>query len=60
MCLLERVDVTGVEAMSHVHGATNVMRDDRVEPSLPIDAMYAIVPERAGRFIKTPLVVDSE
>jgi len=60
MSSLERVDVSGVEAMSHVHGVTNVLRTDRVEPSLPVEALFSIVPERSGRFIKTPLVVDSE
>jgi aspartyl-tRNA(Asn)/glutamyl-tRNA(Gln) amidotransferase subunit C len=27
---LDQVDTTGVEAMSHVHGSTNVLREDQV------------------------------
>ena len=57
---LGRVPVEGVEAMSHAHGTTNVFRADEPRTSLPIEELLRIVPEHAGRFIKTPLVVDSE
>jgi aspartyl-tRNA(Asn)/glutamyl-tRNA(Gln) amidotransferase subunit C len=55
---LEKIDVKGVEPMSHVHGITNVMREDVVEPSL--DTMQAMqgAPDHSGRFFRVPLIVE--
>jgi aspartyl-tRNA(Asn)/glutamyl-tRNA(Gln) amidotransferase subunit C len=55
---LKEVDVSGVEAMSHVHGSTNVFRTDEVRPHLSIDALMQNAPDRSGRFIRVPLIVE--
>lgn len=55
---LKEVDVTGVEPMSHVHGITNVMREDQNLESLTIEDLKGMAPEMNGRFIKVPLVVE--
>lgn len=54
------IAASSVEPMSHVHGVTNVMREDQLEPHLGIDALLKIVPEHAGRLIKTPIVIEQE
>lgn len=56
---LEKIDVSKVEAMSHVHGVTNVMRDDQVDPR-PLDTMEAMknAPDHSGRFFRVPLIVE--
>ena len=55
---LKEVDVSSVEPMSHVHGITNVMREDVVQPSLSIEELKQMAPETNGRYIKVPLVVE--
>ena len=57
---LDEVNVEGVEPMSHVHGSTNVFREDVVTPSLPVKELLAITPASSGRFIKVPIVIDEE
>lgn len=55
---LEQVDVSKVEPMSHVHGSTNVYREDVVEPSLPSQSAMDMAPDHSGRFIRVPIVID--
>ena len=55
---LEQVDVSKVEPMSHVHGSTNVYREDVVEPSLPSQSVMDMAPDHSGRFIRVPIVID--
>jgi aspartyl-tRNA(Asn)/glutamyl-tRNA(Gln) amidotransferase subunit C len=55
---LMSVNVDGIEPMSHVHGISNVMREDISFESLTIDDLKQIAPEMNGRFIKVPLVVE--
>lgn len=55
---LEAIDVSGVEPMSHVHGVMNVFRDDELQPSLPNDQGLANAPDRSGRFIRVPIIVE--
>jgi aspartyl-tRNA(Asn)/glutamyl-tRNA(Gln) amidotransferase subunit C len=55
---LKAVDVSGVEAMSHVHGSTNVFRADEAQPHLSIDALMQNAPDRSGRYIRVPLIVE--
>ena len=57
---LSRLDLKDVKPMSHVHGATNVMRADEVEEPLPIEALLKNVPDASGRYIRVPLVIDQE
>lgn len=55
---LQEVDASSAAATSHVHGTTNVLREDAVEPSMPTEEGLANAPERVGSFIKVPLVVE--
>jgi aspartyl-tRNA(Asn)/glutamyl-tRNA(Gln) amidotransferase subunit C len=55
---LEQVDVSKVEPMSHVHGSTNVYREDIVEQSLPSQSVLDMAPDHSGRFIRVPIVID--
>jgi aspartyl-tRNA(Asn)/glutamyl-tRNA(Gln) amidotransferase subunit C len=55
---LQSVDVSQVEPMSHVHGSTNVFREDELRPSLPVQELLSITPSSSGRFIKVPIVID--
>ena len=54
---LGKIDVKGIEPMSHVHGSSNVYRDDTpVPPSDPTEMMQN-APDRSGRFIRVPLII---
>ena len=55
---LNKVDVSGIEPMSHVHGSTNVMREDSTEEPLPFEELKNIVPDFSGRFIRVPIIVE--
>ncbi|MBX7144260.1 MAG: Asp-tRNA(Asn)/Glu-tRNA(Gln) amidotransferase subunit GatC [Oligoflexia bacterium] len=55
---LQKVDVSKVDPMSHVHGATNVFREDELKPSLPVEAALELAPDHSGRFIRVPIVID--
>src|ERR1035437_9506041 len=47
---LKAVDVTGVEPMAHPLPLKNVLREDVVKPSLPVEAVLANAPARDGAF----------
>lgn len=55
---LQSVDVSNVAAMSHVHVSTNVLREDKVEPSLSNEEALKNAPDKSGRFIRVPLIID--
>lgn len=55
---LMSVNVDDIQPMSHVHGITNLMREDEIKESLSIEELKKIAPEMNGRFIKVPLVVE--
>lgn len=56
--MLQNVDVKEIEPMSHVHGVSNVFREDEVEESLPLEQALSNAPEDHGRFFKTPLIIE--
>ena len=55
-----RVDVSGVEPMAHALPLHNVLREDRIEPSLPLDKVLQNAPETDGPFFKVPKVLGAE
>jgi aspartyl-tRNA(Asn)/glutamyl-tRNA(Gln) amidotransferase subunit C len=55
--LLNEVDVTGVEPMAHALPVSNVLRDDVVGQSLPIEIVLRNAPETDGPFFKVPKVI---
>ena len=55
---LESADVKDVAPMSHVQGSTNVFREDKVETSLSNEEALGNAPDKSGRFIRVPLIID--
>lgn len=57
---LETIDVKDVQPMSHVHGSTNVMREDKIEPTMPTDDALKNAPDISGKYLRVPLIIDQE
>jgi len=57
---LNSVDVTGVAPMAHAVPLTNVLREDTVEPALPLEKTLQNAPESDGAFFKVPKVLGDE
>ena len=57
---LEKIDVSEIEPMSHVHGVTNVFRDDAVVAPLSVEETLKNAPDSSGRFIRVPIIVGQE
>ena len=57
---IERVDVADVEPLAHVAPLTNVLRDDKVEPSLSLEDVLRNAPDTDGRFFKVPKVIGGD
>ena len=55
---LGALDTTGVEPTSHVVPLQNIWRDDVVQPSLPIDDVLALAPDRIADLFRVPRVVE--
>ena len=55
---LNSVDVSNVEAMSHVQSGVNVFREDVVAPSLSIDDALGNTPDVSGRYIRVPIIIE--
>jgi aspartyl-tRNA(Asn)/glutamyl-tRNA(Gln) amidotransferase subunit C len=54
------VDTTGVEPMAHALPLHNVLREDVVEPSLPLDKVLQNAPDTDGPFFKVPKVLGGD
>ena len=57
---LDRYDVSNVSPMSHVHGSTNVFREDGVEALMSAEVVREIAPDASGNFFRTPIIVDQD
>jgi aspartyl-tRNA(Asn)/glutamyl-tRNA(Gln) amidotransferase subunit C len=55
---LNEMDTSGVEPTSHVLEIKNVMRDDRVRPSLPADEVLKNCPDRKDDFYRVPKIIE--
>lgn len=55
---LERVDVSEVEPMEFVHGATNVLRDDTPGPHLSPAQALLNAPKKTEGFFSVPKVLE--
>jgi len=55
---LQRVDTAGVEPTAHVLPLANVMRDDEVRPSYPVEAMLANAPEPQDGQFRVPRILE--
>ena len=55
---LKGLEVAGVEPTSHAVPLVNVMRDDRIVPSLPRKDMLANAPDPVGEFFRVPRIIE--
>lgn len=51
------LDVSGVEPMAHPLDLSNVLRDDRELPGVPVDVALANAPRRDDPFFSVPKVI---
>jgi len=54
---LNQVDTSKVEPLSHPFDLKNVVREDKVEPSLPVEDALKNAPEKSGNYFKVPKVI---
>jgi aspartyl-tRNA(Asn)/glutamyl-tRNA(Gln) amidotransferase subunit C len=57
---ISEVDVSGVEPMAHAVPLCNVLRDDAVEPSLPLEQVLQNAPDTDGPFFKVPKIIGGD
>lgn len=57
---LKELDVDQTEPMSHVHGFTNVLREDRVLPGLKTSEVLKNAPETTGECFICPLIIETD
>jgi aspartyl-tRNA(Asn)/glutamyl-tRNA(Gln) amidotransferase subunit C len=55
---LNELDTTGVEPTTHVLPLYNVMREDEVRPSLPVEEAVRNAPEEEDGQFKVPAVLE--
>ncbi len=55
---LRELDTSDVEPTSHAIPMVNVMREDEVRPSYPVEAMLQNAPEREGDFVRVPKIIE--
>ncbi|MEZ4753802.1 MAG: Asp-tRNA(Asn)/Glu-tRNA(Gln) amidotransferase subunit GatC [Bdellovibrionota bacterium] len=60
MEVLNKVNLEGIEPLSHVHGITNVYREDQAEKLISSEEALKNVPDKSGTFIKVPIIIDQE
>ena len=56
--LLRAVDTAGVDPTAHVLPLANVMREDEVRPSYPVEAMLANAPEPDDDAFGVPRILE--
>ena len=54
---LNELDTTEVEPLSHPLELSNVFREDKVKPSLPVEKALQNAPARSGNYFKVPKVI---
>ena len=57
---IDKVDVSGIEPMAHALPLHNVLREDVVEPSLPLEKVLQNAPQTDGRFFKVPKIIGGD
>lgn len=55
---LNRLKTTGVEPTATVLGQTNVFREDKARPSLPVEKAVANAPESSNGFFVVPKILE--
>lgn len=57
---LKKLNTEGVPPTTHVVPLENVLREDVVKPSLPVDEALANAPDRKENYFRVPKVVEKE
>jgi len=57
---INEVDMSDVEPMAHALPLHNVLREDVVEPGLPLEAVLKNAPDTDPPFFKVPKVIGGE
>ena len=55
---LSELDTANVPPTAHVLALANVLREDQVQPSLPVDLALEEAPDRAEGFFRVPKVIE--
>ena len=55
---LKSWDTTGVEPTATVLEQTNVLREDRARPSLPVEQAVMNAPDSAGGYFRVPKILE--
>lgn len=55
---MNELDTADIEPLAHCLPISNVLREDRIQPSLGTDATLANAPDRDGPFFKVPKILD--
>lgn len=55
---LKAVDTTGIEPTATVLAQTNVFREDRSRPSLPVEKALANAPEAEAGHFRVPAIIE--
>lgn len=58
MEMLNKLDTTGIEPTAHVLPLKNVMRPDRMVPSLPRELALSNAPEEEDGYFKVPKIME--
>ncbi len=58
--LLNEADLTGVEPAGQARHTSNILRDDKIQPSLPRPVFLANVPEHDDIYVQVPVVTGVE
>lgn len=55
---LQEVEVSGIQSVSHITGLQNIEREDEIGEKLAsADEVLQAVPEKEGRWVKVPLII---
>jgi aspartyl-tRNA(Asn)/glutamyl-tRNA(Gln) amidotransferase subunit C len=60
VAMMDKLDVSNVEPMAHTLPLSNVLREDVVTPSLPVEKVLQNAPETDGPFFKVPKVIGGD
>lgn len=55
---LNELDTSKVEPLLHVIPLTNVFREDKAKPSLPVSEILKNAPAKTDKFFKVPKVIE--
>jgi len=55
---LQQLDTDGVEPMSHAVPMVNVLREDEIRASLPIEEIVSNAPDGTDEFFRVPRIVE--